>query len=161
MREQVIQKSKRRERIFRYAPLVLWIGVIFYLSSGQGSMSETSRFIRPFLEWLLSSAAPETVTYYHGFIRKFAHFFVYAMLAFWSWRALRNSSVESLRNFWYLFSLALVLMIAATDEINQSFNKARTGSIYDVLLDFTGGLTIVLILSLISFSTNRRSAENI
>ncbi|HEX8638910.1 MAG TPA: VanZ family protein [Pyrinomonadaceae bacterium] len=138
-------RDKRRERIFRYAPLILWIALIFYLSSGQASMPQTSRFIRPLLEFLFPNSSEEIYTAYHAFIRKFAHFFVYAVLAFWSWRAVKESSKAVLQKYKYLFSLALVFLVASIDETNQSYNVARTGSIYDVLLDFTGGLTVVLI----------------
>ena len=146
MKKQIIQKSKWRGRIFRYAPLILWIGVIFFMSSGKAAMSETSRFIRPFLEWIFPLSALETITIYHGYVRKFAHFFEYAMLALWSWLAFRNSSIGFLQKYWYAFSFVFVLLIAVTDETNQSFNITRTGSIYDVLLDVSGGLTMILIL---------------
>lgn len=144
-----------RERIFRYAPLILWIGVIFYLSSTQGAMTNTSRFIRPLLEWLFPDASPETLTVYHGYIRKFAHLAVYGILAFWSWRAFgqkvkrieRKSVFEDfLARNWQLCSFALVVLIASLDELNQSFNDARTGTFYDVLLDAAGGAAALLFL---------------
>lgn len=118
-------------------------------------MSETSRFVRPFLEWLFPLAAPETLAIYHGYIRKFAHFFEYAVLAFWGWFALRRSSIEFLQKYWFLFSFALVALIAAMDETNQSFNSARTGSIYDVLLDISGGLVVIVFLLIIGRKTQK------
>jgi VanZ family protein len=148
-------RSKRRERIFRYAPLILWIVVIFYLSSGQASMPQTSRFIGPLLAFLFPNASEEIYAAYHAFIRKFAHFFFYAVLAFWSWRALKNSSKKLLRKYKYVFSLIIVLLVASIDETNQSFNAARTGSVYDVLLDFAGGLTIIFIIYLASKNKTR------
>ena len=141
-------RSKRRERIFRYAPLILWIGLIFFLSSGQASMPQTSRFIRPLLEFLFPNSPEEIYAAYHAFIRKFAHFFVYAVLAFWSWRALKDSSKAFVRKFYYVLSLALVLLVASIDETNQSYNAARTGSVYDVALDFASGLTVIIIIYL-------------
>ena len=109
-------------------------------------MPQTSRFIRPLLEFLFPNAAEETLISYHAYIRKFAHFFIYAVLAFWSWRALKNSSNLFLQKFKYASSLLLVLLIASIDETNQSFNSARTGSIYDVALDFAGGLTVIFLI---------------
>ena len=141
-----LQKSKWRGRIARYAPLILWIGVIFYLSSSQGAMSNTSRFIRPLLEWLFPLAPEETLQIYHGYIRKFAHFSEYAALAFLASRAFRSSSTELVRKYWSVFALGLVVLIASIDEYNQSFNVLRTSSMYDVLLDVSGGLTIILLL---------------
>jgi VanZ family protein len=147
-------RSKRRERIYRYAPLLLWIAVIFYLSSGQASMPQTSRFIGPLLEFLFPNSSKELLANYHAIIRKFAHFFFYAVLAFWSWRALKDSSKILLQKYKYLFSLLLVLLIASIDETNQSFDVTRTGSIYDVLLDCAGGLTAILIIYLIKKNKN-------
>lgn len=140
-----IENNLWRKRIFRYAPLFLWIGVIIYLSSSSGSMSQTSRFIRPFLEWLFPLAPEETLQTYHGYIRKFAHFAVYAALGFFASRAFFHSSKSFLQRFWHICAFLLVVLIASIDETNQSFNAARTGSIYDVLIDASGGLFMILL----------------
>ena len=140
MAEKRIKETNRSERFLLYAPLFLWIGVIFYMSSSSGSMSQTSRFIRPLLEWLFPNTPEDIITIYHGYIRKFAHFAEYALLAFFASRAFSRSS-----KFWAISAFLLVVLIASLDEFNQSFNTARTGSIYDVLLDVAGGLTIILL----------------
>jgi VanZ family protein len=134
-----------RGRIFRYAPLILWIGLIFLASSNLGSMSHTSRIIRPILLWLFPSAPDETIDLYHSYIRKCAHFTEYAILAFWAARGLINSRREFLRDYWPACGFLIVAAVAATDEFNQSFNPARTSSIYDVLLDCAGGASLILI----------------
>jgi len=146
--------NKRRGRIIRYAPLVLWIGVILFLSTSQASMSNTSRFIRPLLEFLFPSASEETLIVYHGFIRKLAHLSEYAILAFFAVRSFSSSSVNFLQKYWFIVSLALVFLVASLDEYNQSFNSLRTGSIYDVLLDASGGLLMLIILILYRFRKN-------
>ena len=139
--------SNRRERIIRYAPLVLWIGMILFLSTSQASMSNTSRFIRPLLEFLFPSASEETLILYHGYIRKLAHLTEYAGLAFWAFRAFSNSNLKNLRRFWFIFAFLLVILIASIDETNQSYLTSRTGSIYDVMLDAAGGLLMIIVLS--------------
>lgn len=133
----------------RYAPLFFWIGVIFYLSSAQGSMSKTSLFVRPLLEWIFPAASEATLLVYHGYIRKFAHFAEYAALAFFAFRAFSSSSRFFLRRHWPAVSLLLVIGVAAADELNQSFIAARTGAVSDVLLDAAGGLTALLVLRLV------------
>ncbi len=130
----------------RYAPLVLWIGVIMFLSSGQASMSNTSRFIRPLLIFLFPGAPEEILNIYHGYIRKAAHVTVYAILAFWAFRAFYQSSLTRLREFWYAFASLLVLLVAAIDETNQSYLASRSGSIYDVILDMAGGVSMILLI---------------
>lgn len=142
-----LQKPKWRGRISRYAPLILWISVVLFASTTTASMSNTSRFIRPVLMFLFPDAPEETLIIYHGYIRKFAHFAEYAALAFWASRAFWNSSKEFLHKYWYIVAFILVLSIASIDEYNQSFNTARTGSIYDVLLDCFGGLIAILLFA--------------
>lgn len=138
-------------RLPRYGPLVFWIGVIFFLGSASGSMAETSRFIRPLLEFLFPNTPEETLLAYHGYIRKFAHFFEYAVLAFLSVRAFSNSSKYFIRNFRFFFSLVLVVLIASIDEFNQSFEISRTGSAWDVLLDASGGIVMLTALWLAKY----------
>src|SRR5687768_17166855 len=83
--------DKWRGRIIRFAPIILWVGVIFYLSSESGSMTQTSRFIGPLLHFLFPAAPEETIAAYHAFIRKSAHFFEYAILALLVFRAAATS----------------------------------------------------------------------
>ncbi|MEJ7848107.1 MAG: VanZ family protein [Pyrinomonadaceae bacterium] len=142
--------SKWRERFTRYAPLFVWIGVIFFLSSGQASMPETSRFIRPLLEFFFPSASAETLTIFHGYIRKFAHLAEYAVAGFFAARAFSTSSIELLRKHWIVLSLVLTISIAWLDEFNQSLNSSRTSSVWDVLLDVTGGAFAISIYYFIS-----------
>ena len=127
----------------RYVPLLLWIGVIFFLSSSQGSMSETSRIIRPILEFLFPDATPETIGFYHAIIRKFAHFAEYAVLALLAFRALVRSRFQD-RPF--VASILLAGVIAVIDETGQSFNAERTGSAGDVLIDVAGACFATAVL---------------
>lgn len=147
MAENNIQKTNWRGRFMPYAPLFLWIGVIFYLSSSQGAMSNTSRFIRPLLEWLFPNTPEDIITIYHGYIRKFAHFAEYAILGFFASRVFWNSPKEFLRKIWVVCAFLIVAFVASIDEFSQSFNAARTGSLYDVLLDCFGGICMLLFLS--------------
>lgn len=143
--------NKRRERIFRYAPLFLWIVVIFVFSSSTGSMSNTSRFIRPFLEWFFPGTPEEILIGYHGYLRKFAHFAVYAVLAFWAWRAFWRSSKAVLCRYWFIWAFLTVALTASLDEFNQSFNTLRTGAVYDVLLDTSGGVCMILFILAVKY----------
>jgi VanZ family protein len=141
-------KKMRHKRFFRYMPFILWIGFIFFMSSNSGSMSNTSRFIRPLLEFLFPNALPETLDFYHGYIRKLAHVTEYAILAGLASRAFFGSSKQYFQRFWYLLAMIAVFAVASIDEYNQSFNQNRTGSIYDVLLDCFGGFLMICVISL-------------
>jgi VanZ family protein len=136
---------KWHERIIRYVPLFLWVGFIFFMSSSTGSMSETSRFIRPFLEFLFPGAPEETLRLYHGYIRKLAHLVEYAILALLAFRSFTASSIPAMRRMRFVLPMAIVLCVAAADEFNQSFNARRTSSIWDVAIDAAGGITALVL----------------
>lgn len=133
---------KRRKWLTAYAPLIIWIVVIIGLGSGMGAANETSRIIRPLLEFLFPDALPETLAAYHGYIRKFAHFAEYAVLAFLAYRAFKPSRA-------FLLSFLLFALVAIIDETNQSFINTRTASPYDVLLDISGGVTMLFTIWLV------------
>lgn len=154
---KVNKLNSRRGRIFRYAPLVLWIAIILFASTGNASMSETSRFIRPLLHFLFPNSPEETLVIYHGWIRKFAHFAEYAGLSFWAARAFWSSSIQILQKFWFVFAFLTVLLVASIDEYNQSLSSTRTGSIGDVMLDCAGGATAILLLCLYRFSARKNN----
>src|SRR5215467_1044626 len=144
------QGSAWRGRIKRYGPLVFWIGLIFFFSSGVASAAETSRIIRPILVFLFPSASEETLRQYHFFIRKCAHLTEYAFLAFWTIRALTRSSWSFLKKYRYLLAVMLVITVASLDEFHQSFEPSRTSTPWDVLLDTIGGTTMTLIYWLVA-----------
>lgn len=146
------KNSKWRAWLGLYAPLFLWIGVIFFLSSGSGSLAATSKIIRPVLEFLFPAASEESLQLMHFYIRKAAHFTEYAILALWAVRAFRRSSARLLNRNFYLFSFAVVVLVASLDEINQRFISSRTGSIWDVVLDISGGVFALLAYRLLSRS---------
>jgi VanZ family protein len=148
--------SRARVRLWTYAPLLLWIGIIFYLSSDQGSMTSTSKLIGPVLHFLFPSAPEETIRLYHVYIRKFAHFAAYAILAFLAARAFAPNEISLIRRHWFAFSFGLILLIAVIDETGQSLNPTRSGSIYDVALDCLGALAA---LTLTAYRAGRRTAH--
>lgn len=150
--------NKRREYLWYYAPLVVWITIIFVASSSTGSMSNTSRFVRPVLEFLFPSADEAMLAAIHGYLRKTGHFSGYAVLGFLAARAFHQTAIEPLRENRSLAALGLVVAVAAIDETNQSRLASRTGSIYDVLLDAAGGLTAILVFGFFIKRTFRQKS---
>lgn len=136
-----------------YAPLVIWIGVIFLLSSPAGASVQTSRFIRPLIEFFFPNASPATLESIHFIIRKSAHLTVYGMLSFLAVRSFRLSGLA-----WKSFVLALVvvLVVATLDELNQSFEPTRTSAISDVFLDLSGGAAVAIIVFLFGRMRGKR-----
>lgn len=122
-------------------------------------MSNTSRFVRPVLEFLFPSANEATLAAIHGYLRKTGHFTGYAVLGLLAVRAFNQTAIEPLRKNRSLAALALVVAVAAIDETNQSRLASRTGSITDVLLDAAGGLTAILVFAFFVKKTARQNAE--
>lgn len=138
--------TRSRDLLAHIAPVVLWIGVVFLLSSSFGSSSGTSRFIRPLLEWLFPAASPTTIDLYHLYVRKAAHFTEYAILGMLAYRMfMRTGFARSVIRRAFT-SLILVAAVAMLDEFNQSFNPLRTSSPYDVMIDLIGGVFGVIVM---------------
>jgi VanZ family protein len=123
-----------------YAPLFLWLVVIFYLSSGSGSAAETSRIVAPLIRFFFPDVDQATMQVIHGLVRKTAHVTEYAILAFLASRVVFGMKSDSIRSSWPVLPIILVAATASVDEYNQSLNPQRTGSPWDVLLDIFGGL---------------------
>jgi VanZ family protein len=148
--------AHRASRLRRYGPLLAWAAFVLFASTANFSASNTSRIIRPLLLWLFPEISEPSIQRVHFFVRKTAHFTEYAVLALLAARALRTSGLASLRRWWWLASFALVAVVALTDEYHQSFLPSRTGTIYDSLLDMTGGATALLCLALLLATRRRR-----
>jgi len=144
----LLSSGKTLKRIFRYGPVLVWTGVIFYLSGSGGSSLETSRFIRPLIEFLFPAASPEIITSIHFAVRKFAHFAVYFVLGIAASRAFAGG--ERYRRHWPIYSLAVVLTVASLDEFHQSFEPERTGAVADVCIDIFGGAAAVAVFVIVS-----------
>jgi VanZ family protein len=128
-----------RGPVLRYAPVLVWVGIIFLLSSPEGSMQQTSRFLRPLLQFIFPAADEATLQIYHGYIRKAAHVTEYAILAILAARAF-SAAKPFLRSFWFVWAIGLVISVASLDEFNQSFEPSRTSTPWDVALDVAGGV---------------------
>ena len=122
-----------------FAPLFIWIAVIFFLSSPQGSMAETSRFIGPLLRFLFPDAAPDCYLFVHQAIRKFAHFAGYFVLSFLAARAaMQGVGMRALVSV--IVAILVGALVASLDEFNQSFEPSRTSAVSDVFLDIFGAI---------------------
>lgn len=145
--EAVEARGQAWSRLWRYGPLLVWMAFIFFASTAQLSASNTSRIIRPMLLWLFPDISEESLTFVHFIVRKLAHLTEYAILGLLAARAFLTSSHRGLRRRWFLSAWLLVIIYALSDELHQRFVPARTGSIYDSLIDITGGLMALSILA--------------
>lgn len=147
-----------RSRLRRYLPLILWMILIFFASTGEFSASKTNLLIKPLLRWLFPHISNERITFVHFLLRKCGHFSGYAMLGLLAARAFINSSHARVRRSWFVAALLLVCLYALFDEYHQSFVASRTASIYDSLLDISGGLAALVLVAL--WHNRRRRVKN-
>jgi VanZ family protein len=146
-----------------WAPLMIWMVLIFSASADAQSAQRTSRFLEPFLRWLNPDISLETIDLVRWAIRKTAHLAEYAILAWLAWRALRKPHRHDPRPWsWKAAGTALgmVILYAATDEIHQRFVPNRTGALRDVCIDTAGGALGLLALWVWHRLRTRRRARN-
>lgn len=128
-------------RYLRYwLPVVSWMGVIFWMSTGTFSAENTSSIIEPVLRFLLPSISPQAVDTIHGVIRKCGHVTEYFILGLLLFRAFRGDSRESRTMRWAASAFVILVLYAAGDEFHQSFVSSRTASVVDVGIDTLGGI---------------------
>lgn len=148
-----------REKAKRYAALIFWILLIFFLSTGNGSSEETSLIIGPLLRFLFPNASAEVIDAYHSIIRKLAHPTVYGVLALLAARAFSYGREVTQFARWLFGSLLLTIIVASIDEFNQSYLPSRTGTPRDVLLDTFGAIIALTLYSIwIRYYCRRRFA---
>lgn len=140
------------ENLWLYLPLILWIGGIFYFSSDNGSISNTSRYLSPFFGLFFPNKESAELKIYHLYLRKVCHLAAYGILALFASLAFYNSPVFFTADSWYISAFLTILLIASTDEIKQSFYSNRVGSFFDVVLDCVGGLTMILLYKIFALT---------
>ena len=127
----------------RWGPLILWMVLISVGSTDVLAADETSRFIVPFLRWLLPGEAPGTVDLLHGAIRKLGHVSEFAVLAVLWYRSLAWER-QARQPKAACAAFALALAFAGLDEVHQAFVATRTASVMDVGWDGLGALCGVI-----------------
>jgi VanZ family protein len=144
-------------KIVRYwLPVIGMLALMYWFSTDALSGENTRGMIEAVLSWFGYHPGNKTLFRINYFVRKSAHFIEYAVLAALLFRAFRADSGYRWRLKWVIYSLAIVMSWAVLDEWHQSFTRTRGGSIPDSLLDSSGGLFSLVIITLVS---SRRRAQ--
>ncbi len=129
-----------------WLPVGIWATFIWGLGSDAFSNPETSRILRPLLQWLMPELTLRDLAPMIFFIRKLAHATEYGVLAIITLRAMMLSTRVALTRTIPIV-LAIGALLAVADEWRQATSAARTGSGTDVLLDVSGiGLVVLAAL---------------
>ena len=119
---------------------IIWMGIIFFMSTGMFSSEHTSQVIGPILHLLFPWISSNQIDLVHGLIRKAGHVTEYFVLGLLLFNAFRGDSIEKWSLRWAIYSIIGVVLYAASDEYHQSFVISRTASFVDVGIDSMGGL---------------------
>ena len=110
----------RQEKIKLWLPVILWAGVIFFFSSQA-----------------INRPAPFSWTDF--IFKKTAHVTEYAIFFFLIFRAMSKNRQEVSKKV-FVWSLAIAVLFAFSDEWHQTFVPGREGTLRDVGFDSIGSL---------------------
>lgn len=126
----MLKFSKVNFAIKYYLPLLLWMGVIFYLSSLPGSGYQGAHTLWFYIE------------------RKGAHILEYFVLTLLFARVLKSHGINIPKR--YFLAGTCSLLFAFSDEFHQSFVFGREGKMLDIGVDLAG-----IILAAVSYYVAR------
>ena len=107
-------------------PALIWMGVIFGLSSVPGSSLSPMEFPDAHL---------------------IAHSLLFGMLYYLVYRAFKYQSYSRfLSEFSLLVSLLLVMLYGASDEYHQSFTPGRSEELKDFMIDVVAAVVVLVIV---------------
>ena len=140
----------KRETIAKILLCAIWLGVIFYNGTRQGEISQkTSKefveVVSTFINISPTTKDGASVTFndFNYYVRKNAHFFQYLFLSILLCAVINQFKLyKSTKIFLLLF---LFLFFPVIDEFIQKYIPGRTSNIFDVVIDFSGGILGMLI----------------
>lgn len=149
------------QKYVHWLPVVIWMGLIFYLSHQPAEQSsELSSGVVEMLLRILLVVFPidGESTYLHFLVRKAAHFFAYFMLSIFVMYAIRSLVTNLLKSTF--LSLLICILYAISDEIHQLYIPGRSGEVRDVLIDSAGSLSGLILYFIIVTCTITRRKRN-
>lgn len=137
-----------KEAARAFSPAILWSTLIFLGSTDLLSTKNTAKLIQP--ELAASEGIPCSLMHYA--IRKLGHIVEFAILYF---LILLGSNSIAKRHWphWnsQVWCALLSTFYAILDEWHQSFVPTRTGQLKDVLVDFTGVISGMLVIEILQW----------
>ncbi|RMG22437.1 MAG: VanZ family protein [Bacteroidetes bacterium] len=131
-----LKTNRFQHFLWYWLPLLLWMVLIFVLSHQD---KDHSRRTSEWVLWLLSLLHIDLESLKASgallYVRKLAHFSIYFVLAFWSFR-LFKWKWQPPRLWWAVWGFCVIY--AASDEFHQLFVPGRVGSLLDVGIDSLG-----------------------
>ena len=133
-----------KEKIFWWTGVVLWCGLIFFMSNQNADESSNqSLFLAEVLNrWLKQLFGPHAFPVSEHAVRKTAHFLEYLVLGCLLFMGFLDKS-KLARSILLVFAAGLIFSVS--DEIHQLFIPGRTMRPSDILIDMAG-ITIAVVM---------------
>ena len=139
-----------------WVPVLVWMGLIFWMSTGMFSWNNSYHFLEQILRSIRPTISRDSIIMINHILRKAGHvteYFISGMLVF---RAFRAGSSEPRILRWAILSCVFVVLLAASDEFHQSFVASRTASVLDVGIDTAGGLLAICVSMMRQYRVGRQ-----
>ena len=147
-----------KKLVFEYwAPLLVWLVIIFFFSTDTFASGQTSRIIVPVLMFFFPRLSPQELDAWHGVIRKFGHVSEYFVLAVFTYRSLKYEQPDLAQA--KLRTINFVVLAAMLDELHQRFTAFRTPSPIDVGYDCLGAVWALWIIA--TYETRRLRTHSV
>lgn len=158
-----MRSKLKRDTIVRGLLCIIWLGIIFYNTTRQGEVSQRgSGEVAKIVSILINipSAIVEIPTIKFSvvnfYVRKNAHFFQYLVLSILLCAAVRK--IKLYKTSEIVLLLFLLLFFSVIDEFIQMYIPDRTSNIFDILIDFSGGILGMLIYN-IGYKMHKKKVE--
>ena len=147
---------KFKKRLLWLLPALLWLGVMFFFS-GQDS-HDSAALSGAFTKFLMDilPVSMSALEFEH-LLRKAAHFTIFAVGGFLLMFGLGQAFGPGLKRF--VIAVLGYAAVAVANELHQLTSVGRSCSHVDMLIDFTGALTGILIAALLLRLTKRRGSN--
>ena len=145
-------------RIKLYIPALIWMAIIFVLSTPSFSSALTSGILSRTLDFFDIEYNAYSLDKIDFFVRKSAHVTVYSILAVLWFKGLVKGTRMSIAKA-ALTVLAISVLWAASDEFHQYLEGSqRTGKISDVMLDSTAAALSLAVIAPIENKKKKNAA---
>lgn len=140
---------KNNKVVVPWILVILWMGLIFYLSHQPATYSNSlslgiTEKILVSAKKLVTNLDIELDTFNH-LIRKSAHFISYLILGILVLNAISKNKKLNLK--WTMISISICMLYAISDELHQAFVPGRGPSVFDVVIDSFGASVGIFIYS--------------
>lgn len=152
--------NQTKRKLVYWLPVILWMLLIFFLSSQPASESNnlstgvTELIIKSIGKLLPldieTSTIINTVSKLNHYVRKSAHFISYLILGVLVLNAFIKCKIEKKKAI--IYSIIICVFYSISDEVHQLFVPGRGGQLKDVVIDSCGTLVGIIIYSLINYN---------